>query len=157
MLLPVLSIVENGLLSGDHQSRIKDGAYTGDASGLTAIDAFPDGSRTGTSIRPRSSNSTPPHTYSKATMAGISVGCTVGVILLFASLFLYFRRQYRRKRRTSPSCALPQTEAAAGSASRDAPLDELAHTNSPSQRSGSDSKAQDLDSVIAVHNGKESV
>ncbi|KAJ5837074.1 CAZyme family GH72 [Penicillium robsamsonii] len=157
MLLPVHSVAGNGFLSGDHPSRIKDGAYTGNASGSTAIDTFADGTRTSTSIRPRSSNSTQPHTYSKATMAGISVGCTLGMILLFVSLFLYFRRRYRRNRRARPSCALPQTETATGSSSQDAPLDELAHTDSPSQRSGSDPKAQGLDSVVVVHRGKEDV
>ncbi|KAJ5365941.1 CAZyme family GH72 [Penicillium concentricum] len=131
-------------------------AYSGDASGSTAVDGFVDGTRTSTSIHPRSSNSTPPRKNSRGTMAGISVGCTFGMILLFASLFIYLRRRYKRNKRARPSCALPETEATAGSSSHDAPLDELAHTDSPSQRSGSDPKAQDLDSVV-VHKGKEDV
>ncbi|OQE35479.1 hypothetical protein PENCOP_c013G06817 [Penicillium coprophilum] len=133
-----------------------DFGHAGDVFSSTAIDVSADGTRTRTSIRPRSSNSTP-HKQSRASMAGISVGCTLGMITIFASLFLYFKRRYKRNRRTRPTSSLPQTETVVGNSSHDTPLAQFAHTDSPSQQSGSEPNAKDLHSVVIVHKGKEDV
>jgi hypothetical protein len=144
-----------------------DVAYIGNDSGSTAIDfatikparatSTPDGTHTSTSIRPRSTNSTRPK-QSRATMAGISVGATFGMLLLFACAFLYFRRHYRKKNRPRPSSSLPQrSETAAGSSTDDAPLDDLARTNPLNKLPVSDPSAQDLGSVLVHKAGKEDV
>ncbi|KAJ5165608.1 CAZyme family GH72 [Penicillium coprophilum] len=156
MLLPFTPVGENELLSGNHRFQTKDVGHVKDVSSSTATDVSADGTHTRTSIRPRSSNSTP-HKQSRGSMAGISVGCTLGIIIIFASLFLYFSRRYKRNRRTRPSSSLPQRQTVVGSPSHDTPLAKLAHTDSPSQQSGSDSKTQDPDPVVIVHKGKEDV
>ncbi|KAF9245074.1 CAZyme family GH72 [Penicillium roqueforti] len=102
-----------------------------------------DGTRTSTSIRPRSTYS-PPHNTSRGTMAGIGIGATSGVVLAFVGAFLFYRRQWKKKGRRHPSSSLPQTS---GSSHQDAELGHIAvpakssHTDLPSQLPGSNPKA----------------
>ncbi|KAJ5443004.1 CAZyme family GH72 [Penicillium cf. griseofulvum] len=165
MSLPLISVAGNAL-SGSQRFQVKGVAYIGHDPGSTAIDlatinparvtGTPDGTHTSTSIRPRSDSTRPKQ--SRATMAGISVGATFGMLLLFTGAFFYFRRHYRNKNRPRPSSSLPQRlETAAGRSSDDAPLADLARTDQPNKLPVSDPSAQDLHSVLVYKAGKEEV